>query len=78
MDHKILATVFQCVPVSGFWDKKIPSKCIGDKHFFIGNSVPNILTDIALLLLPVRSIWRLQMSTSQKIALAGTFMLGGL
>ena len=78
MDHKILVTVFQCIPVSGYWNKDIPSKCIDDNHFFIGSSIANILTDLALLLLPTRYIWRLHRTTSQKLALAITFMLGGL
>ena len=78
MDHKILVTVFQCIPVSGYWNKDIPSKCIDDNRFFIGSSIANILTDLALLLLPTRYIWRLHRTTSQKLALAITFMLGGL
>ena len=75
---KILATVFQCVPVSGFWNKTIHAKCVNPKHAFLGNSIPNIATDIALLLMPVPYIWRLHRTSSQKIVLTGIFMLGGL
>ena len=77
-DHKILVTVFQCDPVSGFWNDRIPTKCINGQSFFIGSLVPHISTDFALLLLPVPYIWRLHRTTSQKIALAGTFMHGGM
>lgn len=73
----LLITVLQCTPISGFWNKGIHAKCLNTKYFFLGNSVPNIVTDLALLLLPVPYIWRLHATTSQKIVLAGTFMLGG-
>lgn len=78
MDDKILVTAFQCVPVSGLWNPNIPTKCINGKQFFLGSLIPDISIDVALLSLPVPYIWRLHRTTSQKIALAGTFMLGGL
>ncbi|KAI4209736.1 MAG: hypothetical protein LQ351_007332 [Letrouitia transgressa] len=80
----LLVSIFQCTPVDGFWNRvKIPPpsplpKCIVDEYaFFVGIAVPNIVTDAALLALPIPYIWRLHRSQSQKIALAGIFMLGG-
>ncbi|KAL9614954.1 MAG: hypothetical protein Q9167_000596 [Letrouitia subvulpina] len=80
----ILVSIFQCTPVDGFWNRvKIPPpspppKCIVNEYaFFVGIAVPNIVTDAALLALPIPYIWRLHRSQSQKIALAGIFMLGG-
>lgn len=73
----ILVTVFQCTPVSGYWNRQIPAKCIVDDYaFFVGIAIPNILTDAAILSLPVPYIWRLQTTRSQKIALSSIFMLG--
>ncbi|OJJ70086.1 hypothetical protein ASPBRDRAFT_45416 [Aspergillus brasiliensis CBS 101740] len=74
----IFTTIFQCVPTYGFWDKSIPSHCgVSVSEFFIGNSVPNIITDWALLLLPMPYIWKLHRNASQKVALSGVFILGG-
>ncbi|KAL6718754.1 hypothetical protein ACLMJK_002988 [Lecanora helva] len=74
----IAATIFQCNPVQGFWDKSINPTCSVNVYaFFIGNAVPNIVTDWALLLLPIPYIWRLHQSKAQKIALSGVFGLGG-
>ncbi|EEQ28754.1 conserved hypothetical protein [Microsporum canis CBS 113480] len=71
-------TIFQCLPIQGFWDKKIVSVCGVDVNsFFIGNAVPNIVTDWALLLLPLPYIWRLHRNTVQKLAIYATFLLGG-
>ena len=72
-------TIAQCRPVQGFWDKSIVSRCSVNVYaFFIGNAVPNIVTDWALLILPIPYIWRLHQVRVQKIALCGVFMLGGL
>lgn len=46
--------------------------------FFIGNAVPNIITDWALLILPLPYVWRIHRSAIQKIAIYSVFALGGL
>lgn len=72
-------TVFQCVPLRGVWDKTIDAKCGVDNYkFFYGNSIPNIMTDLALLALPIPSVWSLQIPRAQKVILSGIFVLGGL
>ena len=61
------------------WDKSMnPSCAVNVYAFFIGNAVPKIVTDWALLFLPTPYIWRLQQKTAQKLALCGVFGLGGL
>ncbi|EAW21037.1 putative integral membrane protein [Aspergillus fischeri NRRL 181] len=75
----IFTTIFQCLPVRGFWDKSLNPHCGVDvNQFFIGNAVPNIITDWALLILPMPYIWRLHRNTTQKIAISSVFVLGGL
>lgn len=41
-------------------------------------AVPNILTDVAILLMPVNQVWHLNATMAQKISLLGTFGLGSL
>ena len=61
------------------WDKSVNATCaVNVPAFFIGNAVPNIITDWALLLLPIPYIWRLHQRRAQKVALCGVFGLGGL
>ena len=75
----MLVTIFQCNPISGFWNRNLPARCdVKQTYFCLGTAIPNIVTDVALLVLPIPYIWRIQRPTSQKIALAGIFMLGGL
>ncbi|KAI8943985.1 hypothetical protein F4801DRAFT_601350 [Xylaria longipes] len=72
----VLTDIFSCNPINGFWDIDVPSKCIDSKWFFVGNSIPNILADLFLLLLPMRDVWRLQLGRGSKIAVSGMFALG--
>jgi hypothetical protein len=49
---------------------------VNDNKFFYGNAIPNIVTDIAMLMLPVPYIYTLQLRSGQKLALAGIFLVG--
>jgi len=76
-------TIFQCSPIAYAWDKTIvltnpKAHCLNANEFYIGNAVPNIVTDLAILSLPVHEVWRLHMRTGQKAAVMGMFLLGGL
>lgn len=55
-----------------------PPKCINQQAFYDGLSVPNFLMDIAILALPVKEVWKLQMNTRTKMEVSGLFLLGGL
>lgn len=55
---EILVAVFQCMPVSEFWDRYAPpfarTNCrVNAIRFCIGNSIPNIFTDAAILVLHI-------------------------
>lgn len=55
-----------------------PPRCINNKAFYIGLSVPNILADVAILCLPITKVWKLQMSRRSKLAVSGMFLCGGI
>lgn len=74
----LLAQVLQCRPVPGIWDSTIKASCVKPSDYYIGVAVPNILTDVALLCLPVRMVWQLRANLVQRIALTFTFLTGGL
>ncbi|KAL8767561.1 MAG: hypothetical protein Q9209_005978 [Squamulea sp. 1 TL-2023] len=67
-----------CQPFEYWWDKSIPGgHCINGKHvgYYI-TSPPDILTNIAILVLPIPWLWDLQMQTRRKIAITCIFILG--
>ncbi|TDZ18583.1 Satratoxin biosynthesis SC1 cluster protein 4 [Colletotrichum sidae] len=73
----VLVCVFQCTPVAKAYMPWIDGTCIDLKGSFIGNAIPNILTDVAILCLPIGQVWRLQATLVQRLSLCFMFLLGG-
>ena len=75
----VIIALTMCKPIAYSWDKTIPGGYCGDimaAYRYI--SVPNLVTDVAMLVLPLPVIWRLNTKLSQKIGLTLTFMTGSL
>ena len=68
--------IWNCVPIRGFWDASVSARCWNFKSSTIAYAVTNLSTDVLVLALPVRTIWRLHLSGPRKIALTLIFMLG--
>lgn len=74
----VCVSIFQCTPIAKTWDPTLPGTCINLKGSFIGNAVPNILTDIAILSLPVRVVWQLHSTLTLRLSVIALFLLGSL
>ncbi|KAJ3544880.1 hypothetical protein NM208_g2811 [Fusarium decemcellulare] len=76
-----IVAVLQCVPVQANWDpvaKAQPGlKCVDLNGFFFGTSIPNILADLVLVLLPIPQVIQLKITTTQKVFVIMFFFLGG-
>ncbi|OOQ81530.1 putative integral membrane protein [Penicillium brasilianum] len=72
----ICVSVFQCNPIAKAWNFALPGACINLKGSFIGNAVPNILTDIAILALPVHVVWGLHATVTHRLSVIAIFLLG--
>ncbi|KAL1633582.1 hypothetical protein SLS58_011034 [Diplodia intermedia] len=70
-------SIFQCHPIKKAWYPLMDGSCIDIKASFIGNAVPNILTDVAILIMPVAQVWKLQVTSAQRASLVFMFLLGG-
>lgn len=75
----ILAEFLICHPYAYKWDKTIEGGWCGDTIAgFKYVSVPNLVIDVALIALPISSLYRLHISRLQKIGIFITFMAGCL
>jgi len=76
----IFANGLQCVPLAYLWNPKghPGGYCFNINEYWKWLSFPNILTDIAILLLPFPCIWKLKLSRRIKIGLAVTFCTGSM
>ena len=64
----------QCKPLSTIWIA--PGSCIPSQTKSASTGFINAALDLALLVLPLRTVWLLQMSQKQKVAICGVFGLG--
>ncbi|KAL1842996.1 hypothetical protein VTJ49DRAFT_3473 [Mycothermus thermophilus] len=72
----IAATIWQCVPIEGAWNKAVPAKCIDSNSFWVAYAVLNILTDVMVLALPVVPVMKLQLRWRERFLILGVFLLG--
>lgn len=71
----------QCQPLRAVWDVTLQLNeysCIDIAAFLYSTSILSIITDIWILILPVRLLWRVQRPIKEKIQLLGVFMIGVL
>ncbi|KAF2252600.1 hypothetical protein BU26DRAFT_394231, partial [Trematosphaeria pertusa] len=74
-----VASCFQCTPFAYNWDKTIPGgKCFNVIAFAYSSSVPNIVTDVAVLFLPIRTVLDLKVSIGRRIGLLLIFLTGSI
>lgn len=68
-----------CHPFQYKWDKSISDGYCGDlmaAYRYI--SIPNFVTDLMIIFLPISTLWNLQMGKSRKIGIVLTFLTGSL
>ncbi|KUI60553.1 hypothetical protein VP1G_07728 [Cytospora mali] len=70
----ILAIALQCVP----YHKPYGSSCVDQYMVLISASIINIISDLLVLLIPMASLWRLNMSRKRKWAVWALFAFGTL
>lgn len=73
-----VAATLNCIPVPRFWDRSIEGACIDPDTFYYATQIPNIVSDVILLLMPQGVVWSLPVAKSQKMLLSCVFMVGGL
>jgi len=73
-----MGTIFQCRPVSAVFDLMIPAgaQCTDVLTIYLASVPLNLITDLALLLLPMPIITAMRLPRKQKIILVVTFSAG--
>ena len=75
---QVLIMLLICRPIQGLWDKSVPADCMPNTPQIYVNAGGNIITDIAIFLLPIPALRQLNLKRPQKIMLIGIFSLGFL
>jgi len=68
--------IFSCTPRALAWNKLLTGHCYNTNAAIVCTAVFNVLSDFAILFLPLYSIWTLQLKRSQKIGIYALFATG--
>lgn len=75
----IFCLVFPCRPYRRAWDATITEGwCLDRPAIYVSTAVANIVTDLAILTLPIPMVIKLKIPLQQKVGLAGMFAVGSL
>lgn len=74
-----IAGILQCIPIMAAFDQTIKDKkCIDNITFGYINAFVSIATDLAILILPMKPVYHLQVPRTQRAAIMFAFALGAL
>ncbi|KAH8788026.1 hypothetical protein F5883DRAFT_400793 [Diaporthe sp. PMI_573] len=73
-----LLALLQCIPLDAYFHPEAhpDAKCIDKGVLLLGPSILNVITDVIILVLPIRTVWNLNMSRRKKIAVTGVLGFG--
>lgn len=71
--------LLECIPISAVWDKSITNaKCLNLGAVSLAGSIASIATDVALMILPLPVLWKLQVSRIKRLGLCFIFSVASL
>jgi hypothetical protein len=75
----MLATIFACSPLEKNWDVTVTTgTCVNRQGIYLAVALANTLSDIVLIMIPIRIVRGLRLPLAQKIGIAILFGLGCL
>ncbi|KAF4632946.1 hypothetical protein G7Y89_g5178 [Cudoniella acicularis] len=74
----VFTVIFQCKPVSLIWTTAERGSCIDTQEFFAYTSIPNVITDFAMLVLPLPTIWNMKATVQLKIGVTITLLTASI
>ncbi|KAJ5291074.1 hypothetical protein N7478_000325 [Penicillium angulare] len=74
----LVANTLSCIPIKKSWDMSIDGSCIDMASFYYGMQIPNIVSDLIILVMPIKVVVGLPIAKTQKLLLSCVFLVGGL
>jgi len=72
----MISNILYCIPIRKFWDPTVQGSCFNFPIFYLIVELIDILLDVIIIGLPLKTILGLQLSVHKKLALLGIFVLG--
>lgn len=74
----IVSDLTYCVPLSHFWDPTVEGHCFDFNRYFLIMEIIDLVIDVVIMILPLRTIANLHLSRRKRLALLGVFSCGAL
>ena len=71
-----IAKILQCLPRERIWNSSVPGTCVNLAALLDSSGVFNIVSDLVILLVPVKGLWGLKMDRKRKIGIYAVFTVG--
>ena len=65
-----------CIPTRKLWRPATPGRCVDLAQFYYGIQIPNLLTSIVILIMPLNTIWNADLPRRKRVLVLVTFMVG--
>lgn len=65
-----------CVPLQRLWNPTVAGTCFNLSKFYVGIQIPNVITDIAIFVIPLPVIRMLPLPAHERWSLVGIFSVG--
>ncbi|KAI1389911.1 uncharacterized protein F4822DRAFT_428252 [Hypoxylon trugodes] len=72
----MISFIFACMLREKIKNPELPGRCIDSNSSIIATGAINVVSDITILIIPLISVYRLQMPLKTKIGVAGVFAVG--
>ena len=72
------AQIFICRPIAKYWRPDLPGHCTLEPKSDYGYGSLNFITDLLILVLPLPMVWRLKLSSRDKLGVSVTFVIGSM
>ena len=69
-------TIFACVPVEASWTMSKDARCMEPLQSYLGTSIPSMVIDLCILLIPLPRLWNLKASKTRRAFVTCIFICG--
>lgn len=73
-----IGDMLYCIPIRQFWDPTAGGSCFNFADYFLAMELIDLLLDVVIIALPLKTIASLHLSLRKKLALLGIFLLSVL
>lgn len=72
----LMMSILDCQPIHRHWDKTVQGQCLPAMILAYSSGAFNVATDLFVLLVPMPTVWSMNMSTAKKLRVSAVFGLG--